>query len=115
MDAEQLFLQAGAGDGIEGAERLIHEHGGGLGGERAGETDALLLPAGELGRVAIAVLVRWKADEVQQVIDTLHSALLVPFEKGGHNRDVVLDPHVGEEASLLNDIPDSPAQSRRGE
>ena len=40
---------------VEGAERLVHQHQGGLEHERAGERDPLLLPAGQLGGTASLV------------------------------------------------------------
>jgi hypothetical protein len=47
-------LHLGAGEGIEGAEGLVHEQDAGIGGEGASEADALALSAGELPRVACA-------------------------------------------------------------
>ena len=41
-------LHLGAGDGVEGAEGLVHEEDGGVGGEGASEADALALASGEL-------------------------------------------------------------------
>jgi hypothetical protein len=43
------------GDRIERAERLVHQHHRRIGGERARDADALLLAAGELARIAIAI------------------------------------------------------------
>ena len=45
-------LHLGAGEGIERAEGLVHEQDGGVGGEGAGEADALALASGELPGVA---------------------------------------------------------------
>ena len=41
-----------ADQGIERTERLVHQHDVGVGGERAGDADALLLAARELMRIA---------------------------------------------------------------
>ncbi len=52
---EEVFehgLHLGAGDGVEGAEGLVHEQDGGVVGEGAGEADALALAAAELPGVA---------------------------------------------------------------
>ena len=46
---EQLVLQAGADQRVERRERLVHQQDLGVGGEGAGEADALLHAAGELG------------------------------------------------------------------
>ncbi len=46
-EGAEFALKFGAGDGIEGAERLVHEKDGRVSGESAGDTDALALAAGE--------------------------------------------------------------------
>ena len=74
--------------------------------------DPLLLAARELGRVAAAVIVRRQTDQLQQLIDPLRGAALVPAEQRGHDRDVLLDPHVREETGLLDDVADLAAQGR---
>ena len=48
LDAEQFVLQLGPHDGVDGAERLVHQQDVRVGGQTAGHADALLLPAGEL-------------------------------------------------------------------
>ena len=45
LDVQELVLQAGAHDRIDGGERLVHQHHGRIGGERPGDPDALPLPA----------------------------------------------------------------------
>ena len=47
-----LGLQVVADHGIDGAERLVHQQDRRIGRQRPGDTDALLLPAGQLRRVA---------------------------------------------------------------
>ena len=66
VQAAQLVLQAGAGDRVERAERLVHQQQRRVGGERAGEPDALALAARELGRVALRVA-RLEPDELEQL------------------------------------------------
>jgi hypothetical protein len=53
LQADGLGLQFLADDRVDGAERLVHQQDVGVGGETAGDADALLLPAGELARVAV--------------------------------------------------------------
>ena len=53
LQADQLLLQVGAHDRVDGAERLVHEQDVGVGGEAARHADPLLLPARELARVAV--------------------------------------------------------------
>ena len=47
----ELALQLGAHDRVDGAERLVHQQHRRVGGERAGDADALLLAARQLRRV----------------------------------------------------------------
>ena len=53
LQPQQLLLQALADDGVDGAERLVHQQHGRVRGERARHADALLLPAGLLGLRAL--------------------------------------------------------------
>ena len=54
LESSEFVLQLGAHDGVDRAERLVHQEHRRVGGERAGHADALLLAAGELVRVALA-------------------------------------------------------------
>jgi hypothetical protein len=97
-------LHLGSGDGVEGAEGLVHEEDGGVGGEGSGEADALALASGELPGIAAAVLGGVEAGEGEDLGgsgDDLGFGAACEFE--GEAR-VALDGHVGEEAGLLDDI-----------
>src|SRR6267143_1301891 len=52
-EGAEFALKLGAGDGIESAERLVHEENGRIGGKGASDADALTLAAGEFVRTAI--------------------------------------------------------------
>ncbi len=65
MNAPQLDLQAGAGDGVERAEGLVHQHGVGIDRQRARQSDPLLLTTGELGWIATAVVAGWQTDQLE--------------------------------------------------
>ena len=71
-------MQPGAGDGVERAERFVHEQHARFGGQRAGQSDSLLLPAGELGRIAAAEFGRRQADQIEQHVDPLVDLLFAP-------------------------------------
>ena len=58
-----------AGERVERAERLVHQHDLGLGGERAGDADALAFAAGELRRQPVAVLGAVEPHEIDQLVD----------------------------------------------
>ena len=81
LDREQLVLQPLAGDRVDGAERLVHQDHRRVGGEATGDPDALLLAAGELAGVAVAVLARVEADQLEQLVDPLVDAVLLPAEQ----------------------------------
>ena len=53
LQADELLLQVGAHDGVDRAERLVHEQDVRIGRESARDADALLLAAGQLARVAL--------------------------------------------------------------
>ena len=53
LQSEQLLLQLGADDRVDGAEWLVHQQDVRVDRESAGDADALLLAARELARVAI--------------------------------------------------------------
>ena len=54
LQPQEFLLQFVPHHGIHGAERLVHQQDGRIGGERPGHADALLLAAGELGGVALS-------------------------------------------------------------
>ncbi len=58
VQASIFGAQRAARDGIERAERLIHQHDGGLRGQRASDSDALLLTARQLRRQARQYITR---------------------------------------------------------
>jgi hypothetical protein len=51
-EGAELTLKLGAGDGIEGSERLVHEKDGRIGGKSTRDADTLALAAGELAWAA---------------------------------------------------------------
>ena len=70
LEVEQLVLQPGPHDRVDGAERLVHQQHRRVGGERPGHADPLLLAARELGRVAVEQL-GVEADQLDQLVDPL--------------------------------------------
>ena len=53
--AEDLALEFGAGDRVEGAEGFVHEKNLRISSESPGHTDALALAAGQLSRIAVRI------------------------------------------------------------
>ena len=110
MDALDLVLQAAAGDGVHGAERLVGQQDVGAGRQRAGDADALRLSARQLGGIAIHDVVR-QPDDVHPFRDGLLGATLVAaVQQRGHVRDVLLHGEVGKQHAALDGVADVSAQ-----
>src|SRR5918995_4335205 len=103
LEPEELVLEALAPDRVDGAERLVHEHDRRIGGESAGDSDALALAARQLGRVAVAVVRRRQADELKQVIGPFPDPGPVPAQQARDDPGVGADREVREQADLLDD------------
>ena len=67
VDAREQLEDRAGGLRVERRGRLVGEQHLRLGGQRAGDADALLLAAGELGRIAVALV--GEADEIEQLVD----------------------------------------------
>jgi hypothetical protein len=68
-EGPEFALKFSAGDGIEGAEGLVHQENRGIGGKCAGDADTLALAAGEFARTAGGKLGWIEADNTEQLID----------------------------------------------
>ena len=66
LELQELLLQLGPHDRVDGAERLVHQQHGGIGGEGSRHTDALLLAARQLRRVPVGVR-RAEPDQLEQL------------------------------------------------
>src|SRR5699024_3109478 len=99
-------------DRVDRTERLVHEHDIGIRAHRPGDTDALSLSAGELLRVAVAVVAR-DADRLEQLVDPAGDPRAIPPEHLGYGGDVLRDGHVREQPDLLDDVADPAPQMIR--
>ena len=109
-DADQLSLQRGANDCVDRAERLVHQECPRAGSDRAGDSDALRLPARQLAGMPIPITRRIEPDELQQLVDAPRDLVAAPSEQRWNDRNVLRDRHVREEADGLNDVADAPPQ-----
>ena len=65
-ESTKFALQFGPGNGIERAERLVHQQNGRIGGEGAGHPDALTLASGQFtGATASELLSRIQTNQGQ--------------------------------------------------
>ena len=65
-DVDEQLLHLLARQAVERAERLVHEEDGGVGGERAGDADALAHAAGQFIRGGVGEVLQ--ADQAQQLL-----------------------------------------------
>ncbi|CAN5256622.1 hypothetical protein BH20ACT8_BH20ACT8_12860 [soil metagenome] len=110
LDAQELVLEPVAGDGVDRAERLVHQHHGWVRAHRAGDAHPLALATGQLLGVAVPVPGVIQPDGLEQLVDACADLVVGPLEEPRHRGDVVRDRHVGEQADLLDDIADAAAQ-----
>jgi hypothetical protein len=109
-DARELCLQVVAGQRVDRAEGLVHQQQLGVGGERAGDPDALLLTSRKLVRVFPAIGVRLETKQLEQLGDPVAPARPRPFEQTRDGRDVVLDRPMRKETDRLDRVSDPAAQ-----
>ncbi|MCY1442322.1 hypothetical protein D9M71_586870 [compost metagenome] len=110
VDLRQQLQHRGGGLRIEGAGRLVAEQDRRPAGQGAGDTDALLLPAGKLCRVLARLL--GEADAGQQLgdagVDFTGAAATGQAQRHG---DVVGDGLRGEQVEVLEDHADALAEA----
>ncbi len=109
-DVEHLGAQALGGEGVDLAERLVHEEHLGLDGEGARHADALLHAAGELARVGL--LEAGEADHGEDLADALGALGRVDAAGLEDDVDVLGDGHPRVEREALEDDGDAGVQAR---
>ena len=83
LQPEELVLQPGPDDRVDGRERLVHEQHRRVGGQRSRDTDSLLLAPGELARVPVGVQSRVEPDQVEELAARARAcAFGVPINDG---------------------------------
>ena len=109
LQTEELVLQLTSHDRVDGAERFVHQQERRVGRKRARHPDALLLSAGELPGVPLREF-GVKADTLEEFHCRRTGFLLTAAEQPWQRGHVVHDGAVGEQAGVLDDVADSPAQ-----
>jgi hypothetical protein len=110
-EGAEFALKFGAGDGIEGAERLIHEENGRVGSESAGNADALPLAAGELAGAAAGKFAGIETHEGKHFANTGGCTATVPLFERGDEGNVLGDGEMGKETGVLDDVADAAAET----
>ncbi len=102
-----------ADQGVERAERFIHQHDLRARGEGAGERDALDLSAGKFFGKTRAVFFGFETHQFEEFIDACIDVRLRPAEQPRRDRDVLGHRHVREQSGALEHVAHAPAQPRR--
>ena len=82
----------------------------GIRGESACDSDALLLAAGVLPRIAVTIVGGVEGDQFEKLVDPIGEADPIPAEYLRNDRDIRRDGELGEEPSGLDDVADAPSQ-----
>jgi hypothetical protein len=109
----KLRLKERPSDRIERAERFVHQQDRRIGGKCSRDPDALALTAGELTRITVEHLLRFEADQLQQLFSPPDDPGAIPAEQVRHRSDILRDGHMREKADLLNHISYVSAQGHR--
>jgi hypothetical protein len=110
-EGAEFALELGAGDGIECAEGLVHEENRRVGGEGAGDADALPLATREFAGAAAGEFARIEADKLEHFVNAGGDAGGVPFFQCGNEGDVFRNREMREKARLLNNVSDAAAKA----
>ena len=104
-------LKFGASDRIKRAERFVHQKNRRIGSESASDSYALTLAAGKFARMAIREFAWIEADKVEHFFDARGDAGGIPAFQAGHETDIFRNREMRKEASVLNDVADTPAEA----
>ena len=100
----EFVLKLGASDGIQCAERFVHQENWRISGKGTCDPDALALAAGEFAGAAMRKFARIKADEMEHFSDPSGRARRIPVFQSGNEGDVLRNGKMGEEAGFLDDV-----------
>src|SRR6266446_1938403 len=100
---QEFPLQLSPSDGIERAERLVHQENWRIGGQSAGNAHSLALSTRKLTWMPRGQL-RIEPDQLQEFLHTLTNPLCRPSFKLRHERDVALDSEMRKQPHFLNHI-----------
>jgi hypothetical protein len=114
LEVEELLLEPLAGHRVDRAERLVHEKDRRIATKRPGHAHSLPLTPGELVGEATGILRGVETDQLEQLLHPCFHPILVPTEKAGNGGDVVGDPTVRKQATLLDHVADATTQAAPG-
>jgi len=107
---EKEVLEVEAGDGVERGEGFVEEEQRWVGGECAGDADALALSPGEGAGEAIAEFGGVQADGLEELGGAGGDAVRGPGFEAGDEAYVGIDGPMGEESGVLDDVAHAAAE-----
>ena len=106
----EFALKLCARDGIERAERFVHQEDRRIGGESAGDANALTLTAREFARMAMREFAGIEADKLEHFFDARGDARGAPAFEAGYETHIFRYGEMGKEAGVLNHVSNSAAE-----
>ena len=113
MQRAVIVAERVAGEGIERAERLVHQHDARFCRQRPRDADALALAAGQFMRQAVAVLRAVEPHQIEQFVDPRGDLGRRRAEQFWRDPDIVGDAHMRKQPAALEHIADAAAQPNR--
>ncbi len=110
LESQELALQAGPGDRVDGPERLVHQQHRRVGRQRSRHAGPLALTARQLGRVALGVSGRDRARPTPAVLGCGLGCGACPSPAGGAPSPRCPPRSSGGTDPLLDHIADPPPQ-----
>ena len=107
----EFALKLGASDGIESAERFVHQENRWIGGESAGDSYALPLSSRKFARMAMREFARIEADKVEHFFDARGDAGGIPTFQAGYEAHILRHGEMREQAGFLNNVADTAAEA----
>ena len=116
LQAQELVLEAAAGDRVDRAERLVHQHQRRVGGQRARDPDPLPLAARELRPGSGRRSPSGRARRARAARARARGSAPWPSRAGAAPSAMLsLDRHVREQPDLLDHVADPAPQLRSAE
>ena len=113
MQLAKIVAERVAGEGIERAERLVHQHDARPCRQRTRDADALALAAGKFVRKAVAIQRAVEPHQIEQFVHPRGDLVRRRAEQFRRDADIAGDAEMRKQPAALEHIADAPAQPDR--
>ena len=113
MQFAKIVAERIAGEGIERAERLVHQHDARSCGKRPRHADALALAAGEFMRQTVAILRAVEPHQIEQFVDPRGNLGGRRAQQFWRDADIAGDAEMRKQSAALEHVADPPPQQDR--